>query len=169
MLEAAILVIFPMCLALGAMTDLISMTIPNRVSILLAASFCIIAPLTGMDMSVFGWHFIAAGCVFVFCFISFAFNAMGGGDAKILSASALWYGFSPDLILYLIYIAVFGAGLTFLVLMLRANSNMLLATRIPMPLYVYNATAGVPYGVAIGIAALITFPDTALFTYALGG
>lgn len=169
MLEASILVIFPMCLALGAMTDLISMTIPNRVSVLLAASFCIIAPLTGMDMAIFGWHFIAAGCVFGFCLFSFAINAMGGGDAKILSASALWYGFSPDLIEYLVYVAVFGAGLTFLVLILRANSNLLMATRIPMPLYVYNSTAGVPYGIAIGTAALITFPNTALFAYALGG
>lgn len=168
MLEAAIIVIFPMCMALGAMTDLISMTIPNRISILLAASFCIIAPLTGMDFVTFGWHLIAGICVFAGCFALFAINAMGGGDAKILAASSLWFGFETQLVEYLSFVGVFGAALTILVLLLRANSNALMLTRIPMPVYVYKSSAGVPYGIAIGIAALMAFPNTALFTFAIG-
>lgn len=169
MLEAAIVVIFPMCMALGAMTDLISMTIPNRVSILLTGSFFAIALLIGMDMTTLGWHILAGACVFVVCFGLFAINAMGGGDAKILASSALWFGFGTELVEYLTYVGYFGAILTILVLVLRANSNVLMSSRIPMPLYVYNSSAGVPYGIAIGIAALIAFPNTALFAYALGG
>lgn len=87
MLEAAIIVVFPMCMALGAMTDLISMTIPNRVSLLLAGTFLVIAPLTGMDLTTFGWHLLAGACVFAVCFLLFAIRAMGGGDAKILASS----------------------------------------------------------------------------------
>lgn len=169
MLEAAIVVIFPMCMALGAMTDLISMTIPNRVSILLAGSFFVIALLTGMDISTFGWHVLAGASVFAVCFLLFAVNVMGGGDAKILASSSLWFGFGTELIQYLIFVGYFGAILTVIVLVLRAYSNTLMSTGIPMPLYVYKSSAGVPYGIAIGIAALVTFPNTALFSYALGG
>lgn len=169
MLEAAIVVIFPMCMALGAMTDLISMKIPNRVSILLAGSFLVIAPLTGMDLTTFGWHLVAGASVFAVCFVLFAIRAMGGGDAKILASSALWFGFGAELLEYITYVGYFGAILTILVLVLRANSNALMSTKIPMPLYVYNSSAGVPYGIAIGIAALIAYPNTALFSFALGG
>ena len=38
MLEAAILVIFPFCMAFAAISDLLSMTIANRVSLLLVGS-----------------------------------------------------------------------------------------------------------------------------------
>jgi prepilin peptidase CpaA len=168
MIEAAILVIFPMCMALGAMTDLISMTIPNRVSVLLVASFCVIAPLTGMDFTTIGWHFAAAACVFAAGFLLFAINAMGGGDAKILAASSLWYGFGPDLVGYLAYVGFAGAILTILIIVTRANANTLLATRIPMPNYFYKPSLGVPYGVAIGFGALITYPETAIFAYIIG-
>ena len=169
MLEAAIIVIFPMCMALGAMTDLISMTIPNRVSLLLAGTFLVVAPLTGMDIATFGWHLLAGASVFAVCFALFAVRAMGGGDAKILASSALWFGFGAELVGYITYVGYFGAILTILVIIMRANSNILMSTKIPMPLYVYDSSAGVPYGIAIGIAALITFPKTALFAFALGG
>jgi prepilin peptidase CpaA len=168
MLEAAIIVIFPMCMALGAMTDLISMTIPNRISILLAASFCVIAPLTGMDFITFGWHLVAGVCVFAGCFALFAINAMGGGDVKILAASSLWFGFGAPLVAYLSFVGIFGAILTIIILLLRSKSDLLMLTRIPMPVYVYKSSTGVPYGIAIGIAALMAFPNTAIFTFALG-
>lgn len=167
MLEALIIVVFPLCMAFGAMTDLISMTIPNRVSVLLVATFCVVAPLAGFDLITIAWHFAAAFCVFAVCFVLFALNAMGGGDAKILAASALWYGFNPDLIGYLGNVGIFGAVLTFFVIVARAKSNTLIATGVPLPIYVTDNKVGVPYGIAIGLAALVTYPDTAIFAFLL--
>ena len=49
MLEALIFVVFPFCMAFAAVSDMLSMTIAKRVSVLLVAVFAIVAPLTGMD------------------------------------------------------------------------------------------------------------------------
>ena len=44
MIYAAIYLIFPLCMAVAAFSDLFTMTIPNRVSIILLGSFVLIAP-----------------------------------------------------------------------------------------------------------------------------
>ena len=48
MLEAAILVVFPFSMLHAAISDMLSMTIVNRVSLVLIGTFAIVAPLTGM-------------------------------------------------------------------------------------------------------------------------
>ncbi|MBC7281734.1 prepilin peptidase [Hoeflea sp.] len=167
MIEAAIFVIFPLCMAMAAFCDIISMKIPNRVSVILAASFFVIAPFSGMDLATFGWSLVAASTVFAGCFALFAFNVMGGGDAKILSAAALWYGFNIDLVALLGFTGIYGGLLALVVLMIRANQNVLLISPIPIPMHFFKDRAGIPYGVAIGAAAFSTYPDTEIFTRAL--
>lgn len=167
MVEAAIFVILPLCMAMAAFCDIISMKIPNRVSVILAASFFLIAPFSGMELATFGWSVVAALSVFAACFALFALNVMGGGDAKILSAGALWYGFNADLTAFLGYTGIFGGLLALVVLMIRANQNMLLASALPIPMHFFKPRAGIPYGVAIGAAAFFTFPNTEIFTRAL--
>ncbi len=61
MIAAAIFVIFPLCLAIAAFSDLFTMTIPNRVSLILVVSFLVIAPLCRAGASgMIGMH-LAAG------------------------------------------------------------------------------------------------------------
>ena len=112
MIQAAILVIFPLCMAVAAFSDLFTMTIPNRVSMILLASFLIVAPLAGLGLVDIGWHLLAGLCVFAVVFVLFAFNTMGGGDAKVLTASAVWFGFNDSLVVYMGDVAVFGCALT---------------------------------------------------------
>ncbi len=50
MLIAAILIVFPFAMANAAVSDMLSMTIANRISIILVASFLVLAPLTGMPL-----------------------------------------------------------------------------------------------------------------------
>ena len=167
MIEAAIFVILPLCLAMAAFSDILTMTIPNRVSVILAISFFIVAPFTGMDLVTLAWSVAAAVAVFAGCFALFAFNVMGGGDAKILSAAALWYGFNIDLVAFLGMTGVFGGLLAVMVLMIRANQNILLVSRVPIPMHFFQDRAGIPYGVAIGAAAFATFPNSQIFIQAL--
>jgi prepilin peptidase CpaA len=168
MLEAAILVVFPLCMAMAAMTDILSMTIPNRVSLLLAASYFILAPVAGLDFLTIGWSVIAAFCVFAVCFALFALNVMGGGDAKILTASALWFGFGFDLVEYLTLVGYLGGVLTIIILILRTQVMLYIVNALPIPLHLTDSKAGVPYGVAISAAALLNFPETKIFILALG-
>ena len=167
MIEAAIFVILPLCLAMAAFCDIISMKIPNRIPLILAAAFFVVAPFSGMDLPTFGWSVVAGLAVFAGCFALFALNVMGGGDAKILSAAALWYGFNADLVAFLGFTGIFGGFLALIVLLIRANQNLLLVAPIPIPMHFFKERAGIPYGVAIAVAAFSTFSGTEIFAQAL--
>ena len=83
MLEALIFVVFPFCMVFAAVSDMLSMTIANRVSVVLVATFAVVAPLTGMDWATYGWHFAAAGLVLV-------------GRPSACSRSAAWVAATPS-------------------------------------------------------------------------
>jgi prepilin peptidase CpaA len=167
MITAAVLVIFPLCMAMAACNDLLTMTIPNRLSIILVVAFLCVSPLAGLDLMEIGMHLGAGLVVFACGFGLFALRIMGGGDAKILAASAIWFGWNPSLIAYFVYVAELGGALSIVVLMLRANSNLIAVARLPVPQTMLHAKK-VPYGVAIGIAAFIAFPASPLFKLAVG-
>jgi prepilin peptidase CpaA len=153
-------------MAIAAFADLIAMTIPNRVSLILATSFLIIAPLTGMTTPVIGMHLAAGLAVFCGCFALFALNVMGGGDAKLLSAAALWFGFNQSLILFLCCVGVIGGLLTFAILMIRSQSNSILAISLPVPSSLLLAKK-VPYGIAIAIGGFMAFPYSPMLIHTL--
>ncbi|MDF1634282.1 prepilin peptidase [Mycoplana sp. MJR14] len=166
MTEAAIFVVFPLCLAIAAFSDFFTMTIPNRVSAILLATFIIVAPLAGLSVAEIGTHLLAGLIVFGICFGLFALNVMGGGDAKLLTASAVWFGMTPSLLSFVIHVSMYGGALTLLLLALRARTDMILASGLPVPNHLLTAKK-VPYGIAIGIAAFVTYPASPLMQAAL--
>ena len=167
MLTAAILVIFPLCMAMAACSDLLTMTIPNRLSILLIGSFVALAPFTGLSLTDFLMHLGAGGAVFIVCFAFFAFNIMGGGDAKILTASAIWFGFNESLMMYLLWVSVLGGFLSIFILTMRSQHNMILAYGLPFPETLMHKKK-VPYGIAIGAAAFLAYPTAPIVQSTLG-
>lgn len=167
MIEAAILVVFPLCMAMAAFSDLLTMTIPNRLSIILIGSFLCIAPFAGVAPYDILLHIGAGLAVFAVCFALFALHIMGGGDAKILTASAVWFGLNASLMHYIVYVSVFGGLLSLVVLALRANNNMILASGLRIPATMMHAKK-IPYGIAIGAAAFMAFPESPLMAFVLG-
>lgn len=161
MTATAIMVIFPLCLAMAAFSDLLTMTIPNRVSIILVAAFLVIAPLAGLSLGMIGMHLVAAAAVFAACFGLFALNIMGGGDAKLLTASALWFGFNHSLVEFLVFVSVFGGLLSVVVLTLKSQSNLIAVSGLRLPKTLQHPKK-VPYGIAIGAAAFLTYPSSPL-------
>ena len=121
MLEALIFVVFPFCMVFAAVSDTLSMTIANRVPLLLLAVFAVVAPLTGMDWAAYGWHFVAGAVVLLVTFGLFAVGGMGGGDAKLLTATAVWMGFNVHLIEYLVVSAFLGGVLTVAIVCYRGS------------------------------------------------
>ncbi|MBB3460963.1 prepilin peptidase [Rhizobium sp. BK377] len=166
MIAAAVFVILPLCLAIAAFSDLFTMTIPNRVSLILIASFAVIAPLSGLSWDVIGMHLAGAAIVFCVCFALFAVNVMGGGDAKLLSATALWFGFDQSLLFFVADVGLIGGVLTLLILMVRSQSNAILAIGLPIPNSLLLAKK-IPYGIAIAIGGFLAFPSSPLFVAAL--
>lgn len=68
MFAAAVFLILPLCLAMAAFSDLLTMTIPNRISLILVASFLLLAPFSGLGLEMIGMHLAAAAIVFGACF-----------------------------------------------------------------------------------------------------
>ena len=166
MVVAAIFLTLPLCLAFAALNDLFSMTIPNRIPIILLLSFVMVAPFTGMDWQTFGMSLAAAAVVFLVCFALFATNSMGGGDAKLLTAAAVWYGFNASLVEFLLGVTLIGGILTLGILLLRSRAQEIIIMGIPIPDSLMVAKK-IPYGIGIAIAGLLTYGEAPLVKTAI--
>src|SRR5262249_10242860 len=114
-LDVARLLLFPALMAFAAASDLFTMTISNRVSLALAAGFFLLALASGMGPYEILSHLGAGASVLAASFVCFAYGWIGGGDAKVAAAAALWFGFG-HLFNYLVYASLFGGVLTLLLL-----------------------------------------------------
>jgi prepilin peptidase CpaA len=157
--NAVTLMLFPALMAFAASSDLLTMTISNRVSFILIAGFFALALVIGMSPAVILTHVGAAAVVLVVAFVFFAQGWIGGGDAKLAAATALWLGFD-HLLAYLIYASLFGGLLTFVLLQVRTMPLPSLLTGQPWAERLHRKDAGVPYGIALAAAALAVYPDT---------
>ena len=167
MLEALIFVVFPFCMLFAAFSDMLSMSIANRVPLLLVAAFLVVAPLTGMDLTAIGWHLAAGATVLVVTFGLFAVGGMGGGDAKLLAATSLWLGRNFSLLEYLVVSAVLGGQLTVLILFFRSSPFAVFAGNNRFLRNFTSQADGVPYGIALGFGGLIAFSNSPLALWAV--
>src|SRR3954470_13069086 len=119
MTEAIKLLLFPAMMAFAASSDLLTMTIPNRVSLIVLGGFVILAAATGMSLEQLAQHVGAGLLVLVIAFGFFARGWIGGGDAKLAAVTALWFGFD-HLLEYALYGSIFGGVLTLALLQFRA-------------------------------------------------
>ena len=158
-LDIARLMLFPALMAFAAASDLFTMTISNRVSLALVAGFFILAPLGGMGLHDMLLHAGAGATVLVAAFACFAMGWVGGGDAKIAAAAALWFGFA-HLMEYLLYASIFGGALTVILMQFRQWPLPYSLAGQPWLLRLHAKESGIPYGIALAIGALMIYPDT---------
>jgi prepilin peptidase CpaA len=153
------LLLFPTIMALAASSDLLTMKISNRISLTLAGGFFALALLNGMGTMEILMHVFAATIVLAICFICFANRWMGGGDAKLATATALWFGF-PYLMDYLFVASLFGGALTYWLLQLRRYPLPYCLLRQDWAQRLHDQKSGIPYGIALAAAALLVYPHT---------
>jgi len=158
-LDLARLLLFPALMAFAAASDLFTMTISNRVSLALAGSFLMLAALSGMAPYEILTHLGAGALVLAVAFCCFAMGWVGGGDAKIAAAAALWFGFA-HLLNYLIYASLFGGALTVLLLQFRQWPLPYALAGQTWLLRLHAKDSGIPYGIALASGALMVYPDT---------
>jgi prepilin peptidase CpaA len=165
--DLLILTIFPGTMVCAAATDLFTMTLPNRLTLVLAAGFFVVATLVGLGWYAVGLHVTLALAVLAVAFTFFSFGWIGGGDAKLFAATCLWLG-PASVFTYSIYVTLIGSGLTLLLLLWRG---------LPLPgtlsskswlVRLHSPREGVPYGIALAAAGLLVYPATP-FVAALGG
>lgn len=163
--EYPLLFVFPAVMAFAGAMDLLTMTIPNRITLGLALAFFVAAPIMGLPAEAILMHVAAGALVLAAGIALFAVGGFGGGDAKLLAAGALWIGFD-GLLPYLLQVTLFGGLLGIAILLYRRAP----ASAWPLPdwaLRLHGPKCGMPYGIAIAAAALAVFPQTALFAAAL--
>lgn len=153
------LLLFPALMAFAASSDLFTMTISNRLSLALAGSFFLLTLIIGMSLPAVGMHLAAAALVLLFSFGFFSQGWIGGGDAKLVAATALWFGFDY-LLDYLIYASLFGGALTLILIQFRKLPLPAALARQPWILRLHESGGGIPYGIALAAAALIVYPKT---------
>ncbi len=153
------LLLFPALMAFAASSDLLTMTISNRLSLALTAAFFLMTLITGMGLHAIGMHLGAAALVLVVSFGFFSQGWIGGGDAKLVAATALWFGFDY-LFDYLLYASLFGGALTLILIQFRKLPLPAVLARQTWVLRLHEQGAGVPYGIALAAAALAVYPKT---------
>lgn len=163
--QTLLLLIFPALVILGGVRDLVSYRIPNWVSLALIAGFLLASAAgmaAGLPLKIVGLNLAVGAAALAVGVAMFAFGWIGGGDAKLFAAAALWIGW-PAVGTYLEVTALSGGALAVLLLSLRAPTVRSFALAGPA-WFARLAAPGesVPYGVAIAVGALTAFPASIL-------
>lgn len=158
---ATLLFVFPAVMAFAGAMDLLTMTIPNRINLGIAALFVIVAMAAGLPLATIASHLAAGAIVLVACFAVFAFGGFGGGDAKLLAAASLWIGFD-HLTDFLIGVTLAGGLLAVAILAYRRCP--IINPHLPeWAIRLHARGTGIPYGIAIAASALMVYPKTQWF------
>jgi prepilin peptidase CpaA len=167
MIENAALIIFPALMAYAASSDLLTMTISNRISIALVVSFLGLAFAVQMP-----WQDIlfSLGCglsILALTFSLFCFGWIGGGDAKLAAATAVWLGWG-HILDYGIAASIFGGLLTIVLIQLRKWPLPQVLLRQPWIARLHDNATGIPYGIALAGAGLVVYPHSQVWLRAIG-
>jgi len=163
LIEAIKLTLFPAMMAFAASSDLFTMTIANRVSLILLGGFVLLAVMTGMSTTDMLEHAGVALAVLVVTFAFFTRGWIGGGDAKLAAVTALWLGVS-HLADYAIYASLLGGALTLGLVQYRAMPMPRMLAGLEWAERLHRSDTGVPYGIALAAAALLVYPQTEWMT-----
>jgi prepilin peptidase CpaA len=157
--DALRLLLFPAVMAFAASSDLLTMTISNRLTLVLIAGFLALVFYSGMPLHDVLSHAGAAMAVLVVTFVFFARGWIGGGDAKLAAATALWLGFD-HLLAYALYASIFGGILTLAIMRFRLMPLPQTLAQQEWVMRLHKVDGGVPYGIALAAAALVIYPHT---------
>jgi prepilin peptidase CpaA len=161
-IQIPLLLIFPALAIVAALKDATSYTIPNWISLALIVAFVPASLASGASLATIGVC-LAAGLIALMAGMGmFAAGWIGGGDAKLFAAAALWLGW-PAAFSFMLATGLAGGALTLGLLSLRSGWFAPIVAGGPAWVRKLGAEGGdIPYGVAIAVGALATFPQGAL-------
>lgn len=140
----------PVLLVWAGAVDIVTRSIPNLVVLLLILGFTVFAASIGLPAREILAHAACAITVLAAGFALFVRSAIGGGDAKILAAAALWFGFE-NLLSFLAGVALAGG-----VLAIGYLGVDLFRQGLGLP---SKRASTIPYGAAVAAGALAAIPN----------
>lgn len=168
MMSPIFLSAFPAALIIAALNDIYEFKIPNWVSIVLFAAYVVAGLGLGAGGAVLIEGLLLGCAALAVGFALFALRIIGGGDAKLLAASAPWIGLSA-LGSFMVNVALAGAALAVALIAFRRAPALPVYAQTPWLLRLHQRPKDIPYGVAIAVGGLLSFSQTPLFQLAYGG
>ncbi len=166
LLPAFLFFIFTIPQFMAALNDANAMKIPNRIPLLTFAGFVLMIPLTWTGFPALFEHLQVGITLFAAGFAMFALGWMGGGDAKLLAATAFWFTW-PDVFTYMVYTSLFGGALTLFIMLGRQFIPVKVLTS-QWAQTMFRDETKIPYGLALAAGAILTLPKSQIFMAALG-
>ena len=152
---------FALTMAYAGISDVLSYRIPNWIPVVIAAALFPAAVGAGWDIDAMAIQFGAGAAVLIAGVVLFALGVIGGGDAKLLAAGAVWTGWG-ELPAFFLLVALGGGVLGLaLIAFRRAKLPAAIEAR-AWARRLHDAASPAPYGVAICMAALVLLPDLPL-------
>jgi prepilin peptidase CpaA len=168
LLNPAMFIFFPALMALAASMDLLTMTIPNRICAILAVGYFILALALGVPLSVILVNLTCGLAILALTFAMFSLGWIGGGDAKLAAATALWMGWGAILD-YGVTAALCGGLLTLALLAARSLTLPHWLSRHEWIARLHHRKTGVPYGIALAAAGMLQYPHSHIWIAAGAG
>lgn len=166
MLLVLFCLVFAVLAIYAAVSDLATMTIPNWVSIVLAAAFAPAAAAAGLSIPEVGAHLASGALALTIGAALFYMGVFGGGDAKLIAAISIWTGFSGGAP-FVMATAVCG-GLLALTLIVLRRSPVAAQASAPWAKRLMSPTEGAPYAVAIAGGAFLSASSSPVLAAAMG-
>jgi len=151
--------LFPALMIVAGAGDALALRIPNWLTGLIALAFFPMALATGMPWGVVGIHLLTGIGLFFLGFVLFSVGLFGGGDAKLIAAAGLWFGW-PDILPFLVLTAFAGGALAAVVgawAMINMNAEIKDQKFLRR---LRGLKPNVPYGYALAIGAILAFPQS---------
>jgi prepilin peptidase CpaA len=162
MLQNLALILFPMLMAFAGASDLLTMRIPNQVSVALALAYFVLAAWLGASWETLVLHAIAGIVVLGLALLAYLPGWIGGGDAKLVAATAVWVGWE-HLLDYGVMASVAGGLVTIVVIGIAWFDLSPIFTKFPFVRLLAKRVNCVPYGVALAIGGVFVYPQTEIW------
>ena len=142
------------------------MTIPNRLSVILVFGYFALAFTLGVPTEVILLNLSCGLAILAMTFVMFTLGWIGGGDAKLAAATALWLGWSSVLD-FGVTAAICGGLLTLAILGARSMPLPAILERQAWIARLHHEKTGVPYGIALAAAGMAQYPHSHIWAAAV--
>ena len=152
----ALVSLFVLAVVYGAITDIATFTIPNRVSYGILLLFVVYAALNWQRLPLAA-HFGLGAFVTALCILFWKLRWFGGGDAKFVGAIAFWMG-PQDILIFAILLSVVSALMIAILRLVRKWNDFFQVSTWPSvakTLIQKSAESAIPYGLPAAVAALV--------------
>lgn len=148
----------------GGLSDLYRFQIPNWVSVSIAVAFVPAAIIEGWTVTALTLHLGLGIAMLALGLVLFSLRVFGGGDAKLLAATAIWIGWAA-LPFYLLMVALAGGVLSLFLIVFRRCGLPAPWARIAWVQSLHSEERGVPYGLAIAAVAIAMAPGLPVMSF----